>query len=75
MAPHGADPLIAHAVKRIAAGCPDNLLGTRDALMLNASGAFRARSNGRSSEPRPVTPVGELQQMDRVSMIEQTKPK
>ena len=42
-AQHGADPLLADAVKRIAAACPDTLLGTRDrALVLcGFSGAFR----------------------------------
>jgi hypothetical protein len=40
---HGADPLLADAVKRIAAACPDTLLGTRDRalVLLGFSGAFR----------------------------------
>jgi hypothetical protein len=42
-AQHGADPLLGDAVKRIAAACPDTLLGTRHkALFLcGFSGAFR----------------------------------
>jgi integrase len=42
-AQHGADPLLADDVKRIAAACPDTLLGVRDrALVLcGFSGAFR----------------------------------
>jgi integrase len=42
-AQHGAEPLLADGVKRIAAACPDTLLGIRDrALVLcGFSGAFR----------------------------------
>lgn len=42
-AQHGADPLLGDAVKRIAAACPETLLGIRDrALVLcGFSGAFR----------------------------------
>lgn len=42
-AQHGADPLLADSVKRIAAACPDTLLGIRDRALtlLGFSGAFR----------------------------------
>lgn len=42
-AQHGADPLMADAVKRIAAACPGTLLGARDKALalLGFSGAFR----------------------------------
>ena len=55
-AQHGADPLPADAVKRIAAACPDTLLGTRDrALVLcRFSGAFRR------SELTQILEVGDL---------------
>jgi len=42
-AQHGANPLLSDDLKRIAAACPDTLLGTRDRALtlLGFSGAFR----------------------------------
>jgi integrase len=55
-AQHGADPLLAGAVKRIAAACPATILGLRDRalVLLGFSGAFRR------SELTQIIEVGNL---------------
>jgi integrase len=56
-AQHGADPLLADAVKRIAGACPDTLLGRRDRalVLLGFSGAFRRSEITRILEVRNLT--------------------
>lgn len=56
-AQHGADPLLSHEVKRIAAACPDSLLGIRDRALtlLGFSGAFRRSEIASVLEVRDLT--------------------
>jgi site-specific recombinase XerD len=56
-APQGADPLLSDAIRRIAAACPDTLLGTRDRALILLGYAMGSRRSELASvlEVRDLT--------------------